>query len=135
MDLESVAKFCILMNQQEGWAKQHDDCPFCQLQADPMYILRCSGPWPRAQAIWTQSIKNLRLKMNVMNTDPQITSSIIQCLNRWHYGPEQQACPPEHPAHHQSILGWYPMLLGQISIKWKSTQAAYLTSIQNRQSP
>ena len=51
------------------WEHQdHDECPFFQLQEDPENILRCSDP-------------TLRLKMNTMNTDPQITSSVIQCLN------------------------------------------------------
>ena len=113
--------------------QEHDDCPFCQLQEDPKHILRCADPWPTA--IWTQSIEKLRLKLQAMNTDPQITSSVLQCLNRWRSGPEQQHYPPEHPAHHQSLLGWYPMLLGQISMQWKSTQATYLLSINSRQSP
>ena len=109
------------------WEHQdHDECPFCQLHEDPKHILRCSDPWPAA--IWTQSIEKLNTKLHATNTDPNIISSVIQCLNRWHSGPEQLTYPPEHPAHHQSILGWYPMLLGQISTHRKSTQAAYLTN-------
>ena len=73
--------------------------------------------------------------MQAINTDPQIVTSVIECLNRWRAGPELREFLPTHPAHHQSILGWYPMLLGQISVHWKATQATYLKSINSRQSP
>ena len=106
---------------------------FCGLHETPQHTLCCTHP--KVEQTWQSSPEQLKMKLSNLSTDPTLSSTIIAILNHWQSTQPLLHLTHNNPAHQQALIGWYPMLLGHLSIYWTHPQAHHYQSIQSKQSP
>ena len=117
------------------WKNQdHEECPLCKERETPEHILRCKDR--RARQVWDEAITKLDDWMSKTRTNPEMQEAIIRTLRLWHRGkPIPRApwlCEFRQALQSQHSIGWYPFLMGHVSIHWQSAQQSYYTWLGHR---
>jgi hypothetical protein len=110
-------------------------CPRCNyFDEDTTHVLCCLGR--DASSIWNSNITRLQTTLNDLETQPDITDTIVTRLNQWRSTQGSRIlpdipCPPEIRTciEQQDTIGWKNFLEGLPAKSWQLTQAAYYDSI------
>jgi hypothetical protein len=122
-----VGKFLVRWKESDT-----DACPRCGLREDATHVWICRAP--EATSTWHQSLATLRQWMNSVQTDPDITASIIEYLEAWRNDtrPTNNYLPHIlHSLQAQDEIGWQQMLEGFQHLSWEEIQARYYRSIRS----
>ncbi len=123
-----VGKFMARWKQRES-----PDCPRCGDFEDASHVRRCHGSG--ADQIWLQSLEGFKVWMDKQDTDPDLSTLLIDMLQAWR---TESAFHGNVPYGlnlleiRQSELGGQALLEGQLSFEWEASQQAYLTFIKSR---
>jgi hypothetical protein len=130
--MKHASGHCGVGTTLEKWGVQDNtDCPRCQKEETTQHVLLCRSK--DALTVWETGLVKLDAWMLQKQTDPAIRLSITSRLRTWHEG-----TPPSGPSwdctfksaiKEQNAIGWYPFLLGQVSLQWKGAQHACYKSL------
>jgi hypothetical protein len=115
------------------WKERDTDaCPRCGQIEDAPHVWKCIGEG--ASDVWDRSLTDLEEWLNSVNTDPDITTSILWNLNKWR-DPISAGAPPtilDDIAEQQDDIGWLNFFEGKLAMAWEETQQQYYILIKSR---
>jgi len=103
-------------------------CPHCKHEMETMaHILQC--PHPGAQTISDNCIKDLRLILKDLDTEPETMEDLSKGFNSWHLN---QPIPLMHTAtgQLQSFISWDNFSHGFLAVNWQTQQQTYYDNWQ-----
>ncbi|MCA1800669.1 MAG: hypothetical protein LC650_05195 [Actinobacteria bacterium] len=110
------------------WNHQdHAKCPRCNKIEDTTHIYTCTGH--NATEIWNQSILKLQQHLEKAETDPELATCLIDCLQQWRR--KEKVNLSSYPdslkqlVHEQRTLGWKNLLEGLPTRRWRIYQHNY----------
>ena len=127
---------------QSKLAKWHnrisDTCPRCkEHKEDVRHVIVCKDPTAALQ--WFQHINQLQKWMLKQDVEPDIASTLCQCLNSWKLGlAPLWKIQPTHSCYRavlqQSYIGWFNLLGGLIGTEWVYKQERYYMNKHRKKS-
>jgi hypothetical protein len=120
--------------------QQHNSCPRCgKDKEDVEHVVSCRNP--AATQTWTEAIHMLERWMHDNEAEPSMTAIICNSLRSWRSGVPLPVPSNNVPAIiieamvEQDGIGWFNLLNGFISKKWRIIQKAYLKDLGSFKSP
>ena len=132
------------MEQLRG-NQNHADCPRCGQFEDAPHVVRCKGNG--TDDIFEVAVQKLELKMGDSFTAPEIITSLGTRIRQWRKHSSEQTVNQDTPfpvyrqhdqlgtkdaVKEQDKIGWYNLLLGRMSQKWRDVQQKYLELLGKR---
>jgi hypothetical protein len=116
------------------WKERNNpNCPRCGLFEDAPHVWVCKGE--DSNAVWDSFLHSLSQWLEEAQTDPDLTSTVLDYLNSWRDG---NGTSVAHSAaiqdllDHQSKLGDHRLLEGWAVQDWAILQQEYYASIRSR---
>ena len=85
----------------------------------------------RAIQVWKTALMKLDTWMTSVHMDPDLRKAILVNLTAWQSGRTPPQPSPfsdfKKALINQTSIGWYPFLMGHVSVHWKGTQQYYYT--------
>ena len=128
--MTGVGKFMKRWKQRDTAA-----CPCCGMVEDAKHVWLCQGEG--ADEVWRASLQSLDKWMESVDTDPDISATIIAFLHSWRSDSYLNYNPPfciRDAIQQQSDIGWNLVLEGWLAKEWELVQQAYYNLIKSRRS-
>ncbi len=113
----TLGEFSHGANMQRWHFCMSSKCPQCsQEREDKKHIIRC--PAKSAKKCWTEAMAKIKNWLKQEKTDPQLAEAIIDGLQGWYSGEENNSPSRRLAFLQQSALGWDTFLEGGLSALW-----------------
>ena len=116
-----------VMFRRKEW--DHDKCPRCKcLGEDAHHIITCQGL--KAQEGWDQVINEFEEELNKLDTDPNITKTLVKELNNIRGIADERSCLEspliQEARRQQKQIGWHSITYSLYSKKWEDAQEEWI---------